>query len=93
MNAAVSMDSIQPMLLCEIEKEIAGISLTYRLFVTYQNRKPRFSVCVRTADQSEAELGEDFFQAITRFQMLTEQAVTPCTLHDVLCDLRCLENF
>jgi len=39
------------------------------------------------------ELGEDFFQAITRFQMLTEQAVTPCTLHDVLCDLRCLENF
>lgn len=83
-----------PILLHEECRPCADISLTYRLFVLPSKSATHFLITAKTAeDEAQVALNVPLPMALSYFQKIAEGKVMPCTLCDVLADLRYLENF
>lgn len=83
-----------PILLHEEHSQCADIALTYRLFALPSKSTTHFLIAANTAeDEAQVALGVPLPLALSYFQTITEGKVMPCTLCDVLEDLRYLENF
>ena len=75
----------------ELAEEIAkvcGERVVYSLLFRKENRD-RFALRVRMrGEQTEAALGSDWFFAAEAFRKVVQGSVTPCTVEEVLADLR-----
>ena len=83
-----------PLLLQEECRTVAAHTVAYRLLAKVSHHTTVFLIQVLTADDTATEeLAIPLSIALAYFQRIVVGAVLPCTLGDVLEDLRYLENF
>ena len=76
-------------LLSEQTVRTASLSLTYRLTVGTEGTSPAFYLTAAAdGDSQTVALGNDLLSATHFFRTVTRYMVTPCTLLDVLDDLK-----
>ncbi|MBQ8432726.1 MAG: hypothetical protein IJX28_07560 [Clostridia bacterium] len=66
-----------------------GLSLLYRLIAERRRKQTRFFVSVElNGERAGSYLGDDLLRAWDTYSKLVRGAVTPCSLQEVLSDLK-----
>ncbi len=90
MSASTSKESI---ILAEESITCQGLQLTYRLLLHEPHRARIYCISVFSDEEECTEaVGGDLLRATAFYRTVCEGFVTPCTLSDVLCDLRLGES-
>ena len=79
----------QSVLLTEDHIYFGGMSLSYQLLVKSDYPIHHFYIRIQKSEEEEmAEVGTDLYHAVRCYQSIVRGAVTPCTLVEVVSDLR-----
>ena len=83
------VNSLESILLTEDHIYFGGMNLSYQLLVQTDPRMHRFYIRIQKSEEVEtAELGTDLYRAVRCYRQIVDGTVTPCTLEEVLLDLR-----
>lgn len=76
-------------LLTEDHIYFGGMNLSYQLLVKNDPKMHRFYIRIQKSEEvTMAELGIDLYRAVRCYRQMVESTVTPCTLEEVLLELR-----
>ena len=72
-----------------------GFPILYRLHAQGNESDSHFSISVTIPDEEtcEVDAGSDLLRALNYYRRIKDGNVTPCTLTEILQDLRYLDNF
>lgn len=89
MNVSRKTGSENLIVLTEENVCFGGMLIRYRLAVQNGAKNERFRLTIAKGEECcTADAGDDLFFAVDAYQKIVRGRVTPCTLEDVMADLR-----